>query len=91
MRVNSIRSAATGGKHAGRVAAILCLSGAIIIAVGDEAHAYLDPGTTSMLSQFLIAAVVAVALTIRRSLKAVKKLLLFCVPRQFRDASDRER
>jgi hypothetical protein len=56
-----------------RLIAVLSLTAGVLSASSREAYAYLDPGISSMLAQFVIAAVVAVAVSARRVFDTIKK------------------
>jgi hypothetical protein len=71
-----------------RLIPVLLLTAGVLSAGSTEAHAYLDPGISSMLTQFVIAAVVGAAVSVRRVFDAIKKLLTIRVPRQFRRAPE---
>lgn len=52
---------------------------AAILALGiTPAHAYLDPGTGSMITQFVIAAFVAAAFSVKRVASLIKRTVTMC-------------
>ena len=91
MRGHRVQSRGAGRKSTRRRNLVLLLAAPLILAGGGEAHAYLDAGTGSMLVQFVIAAAVAFALSIRRVLTVIKKTLVLLVGRRFKRTPNPER
>lgn len=65
------------GRTQKRIGALLGV--AAILAIGImPAHAYLDPGTGSMITQFVIAAFVAAAFSFKRVAGLIKRTVTAC-------------
>jgi EamA domain-containing membrane protein RarD len=67
---------------------MLLASGTALLASTAEAHAYLDFGVGSMLTQLVVAMAAAAVLSVRRLFNVMKNVLLIFVTRRAKEKTD---
>ncbi len=71
-----------------KIASVVCLSAAALVSLETSAHAYLDPGTGSIILQAIIASVASSLFVIKMYWYKIKSLVGLGRPANREDSAD---